>query len=143
MNFLLTRKYLGEKYTIGKFGINSVPFCDILEDKVRDYNKDGDLDDPGETKVYGETAIAYGRYRVVLRYSPKFKRKLPALLGVKGFEGILMHRGNWPKDTLGCLLVGENLEKGSVSNSTKYEEKLVKLLEEAESRGEETYITIV
>lgn len=126
MKLKLIRFFLGALYTIGRLYIDGVYFCDTLEDKVRDYNKDGDLNDPGETKIYGETAIPYGTYEIRLTYSPKFKRKLPLIMNVPGFDGIRMHRGNFPKDTLGCILVGENREKGVVLNSKFYEEELVR-----------------
>lgn len=143
MEILVERKWLKPTYTIGIFSINGKKFCDTLEDKVRDYNKDGDLDDPGETKVYGETAIPYGKYKVILSYSPKFKRIMPRVLNVKHFDGILIHNGVTNKNTLGCILIGDNSEVGKLSNGKFYLEKLIKLLEETEDRKEETWLTII
>ena len=128
-------------YTIGKMYIDGDYFCDTLEDRVRDINKNGKFDN-GEVKVAGETAIPYGRYQVVVTMSPKFKRKLPRLLNVPNFEGILIHRGNTDKDSAGCLLLGENKVKGKVINSTPYEQKLVSILKDVQSKGEEIWITI-
>ena len=143
MDLLLKRRFLGEHYTIGDFLINSVKLCEVIEDKVRDLNQDGDLDDPGEDKVYAETAIPYGRYRVVLTMSPKFTRLLPLLLGVKHFDGIRIHRGNRAEDSAGCILPGENKQKGMVLNSTKYEMIIVERILEAMLRGEEVWIDVV
>lgn len=88
-------------------------FCHTLEDKVRA---------PG-VKVYGETAIPAGDYEVVLAMSPKFKRLLPRLLLVEGFDGVLLHGGNRPKDSLGCILVafhkGEENGKTIIYNSAE------------------------
>ena len=117
MKLRLTRIFLGNTYTIGRLFIDNEYFCDVLEDKVRDFNKDGDLDDLGETKVWGKTAIPYGTYKIIINYSNKFKRELPRLLNVKGFDGILIHPGNTAEDTHGCLLVGINDSKGRVSKS--------------------------
>lgn len=129
-------------YTIGKLSINDKYFCDTLEDINRDINKNGKFDGI-ESKIYGETCIPFGKYQVILAMSPKFGRELPRLLNVPGFEGILIHRGNTTKDTLGCILVGENKEKGKVINSTPYEEKLVKILKEAIVKGEQITIEIL
>lgn len=134
MKLKLIRKFLKDTYTIGKLYIDNLYFCDIVEDKVRDYNKDGDLNDIGENKVYGETAIPYGTYKVEVTYSPKFKRDLPLIKDVPHFEGIRIHRGNYTKDSLGCLICGENKIKGGVINSTKYEESLVKILKETNEK---------
>ena len=128
-------------YTIGKMYIDGDYFCDTLEDRVRDINKNGKFDN-GEVKVAGETAIPYGRYQVVVTMSPRFKRELPRLLNVPNFEGILIHRGNTDKDSAGCLLLGENKVKGKVINSTPYEQKLVSILKDVQSKGEEIWITI-
>jgi hypothetical protein len=125
MKLTLNRIYAGETYTIGKLYINGIYFCDTLEDKVRDYNKDGDLLDANETKIFGETAIPYGIYEVVLNYSPKFKKVLPRLLNVKHFEGILIHSGNTADHSHGCILLGENKQKGKVLNSKKYVQLLI------------------
>jgi len=121
MRLRLRRRYLGEAYTIGSLFIDGIYLCDTMEDKVRDFNQDGDLLDPGEKKVYAETAIPYGRYNVDLTMSPKFKRLLPLVMDVRHFTGIRIHRGNTAKDSAGCILPGENKEKGKVRNSTKYE----------------------
>lgn len=128
-------------YTIGKMYIENQYFCDTLENKIIDVNKNGRFDG-NEKKVYGESAIPYGRYEVCLNISPKFKRLLPRLINVPHFEGILIHRGNSPKDTAGCILVGENKKKGMVLNSTKYEEELVKKIQVALDKGEKIYISV-
>ncbi len=143
MKLTLKRRFFAEEYTIGTLSIDGVRFCDTLEDKNRDHNKDGDLNDPWEGKVYAKTAIPFGTYKVVVNLSPKFKRELPRLLGVPHFEGILIHRGNTAKDSAGCILVGENKVKGQVINSTQYEKGLVKLLKAAIEKGQGVEIEIV
>lgn len=143
MKLQLKRRFFADAYTISTLGINGLRFCDVVEDKNRDANKDGDLNDTGETKVYAETAIPFGTYEVVLTLSPKFKRRLPRLLNVPGFDGILIHRGNTAKDSAGCLIVGENKIKGGVINSTKYELELVELIDAAIKKGEKVTIEII
>lgn len=140
---LLQRRYFRENYTIGKLSVDDEPFCDTLEDKVRDYNMDGDLLDEGEDKVYGETAIPYGRYRVIVSYSPKFKRRLPLLLSVPHFEGIRIHGGVHAAHTLGCILIGENKLLGKLLNSKGYVDMLTSWIEMWQKNGEDAWITIV
>lgn len=135
MELVLKRRFLGENYTIGSLYIDNKYFCDTLEDTYRDLSK--------VQKVANKTAIPYGKYSIVLNISPKFKRKLPRLVNVPYFEGILIHRGNTPKDTSGCILVGENKVKGKVINSTGYEAKLVQLMEEAINKNEKITINII
>lgn len=134
MKLKLTRRYKGKTYTVGTLDIDGVYFCDTLEDKVRDLSK--------EAKVMHRTAIPEGRYRIEVTMSPRFKRELPRLMNVPHFEGILIHRGNDEGDTSGCILVGENKEKGRVINSTKYEQNLVAKLKTAISAGDDVWITI-
>lgn len=142
MRLRLERKYFKEDYTIGNLYVDGEFFSNTLEDKNRDLNKNGKFDN-GETKVYGQTCIPFGTYRIIVNMSPKFGRELPRLLDVPHFEGILIHRGNTPENTLGCILVGENKVKGKVINSTPYEERLVRMMKEALSRGEDITIEIV
>lgn len=142
MNILLDRKYLKENYTIGKLHINDVYFCDTLEDKVVDIDKSGKIDN-GEVKIYGQTAIPYGKYKVVLSYSPKFGRIMPRILDVPGFNGILIHIGNTIKDTDGCILVGRNKTVGMVNESTTTFNELFRQMEVAEKKGENITINII
>lgn len=134
MELILKRIALKETYTIGHLYVDGKYFCDTCEDKVRDLVK--------EQKVYGETAIPYGKYQICLSISPKFKRLLPKLLNVPHFEGILIHRGNTAADSAGCILVGENKEIGKVLNSTVTEQKLVDLMKRAKDKSEDIWITI-
>lgn len=142
INLFLNRIYLKEDYTIGNLAIGERFFCNTLEDKVRDLNKDGDLDDPGEGKVYGETAIPYGRYEVIVTYSPRLKRELPMILDVRHFTGIRMHKIRSAKGTLGCVGLGENTEKGILTNGSKYEKELVALLKRYILDGCKIFINI-
>lgn len=153
MKLQLKRIALRPTYTIGRLLIDGERFCDTLEDRVRDTNKDGDLLDEGEQKVYGQTAIPYGTYGVTLNVqSPKYsKRKaydfckgyLPRLLDVPHFEGILIHIGNKPEDSAGCILVGENKVVGGLINSTATFTRLYERLKAAADNGEDIDIEIV
>jgi hypothetical protein len=130
----LERKHRAEKYTIGKLYIDGEFFCDTLEDTDRDRNKNGSLNDEGEGKVYGETAIPYGTYDVRLSMSPRFGRVLPELLNVPHFTGIRIHRGNTHHHTHGCILVGFNKIKGQVINSAQTEADLIRKLRSAKGK---------
>lgn len=116
MKLLLKRIALKEKYTIGKLYIDGEFFSDTLEDPVR------------EEKIYGQTAIPIGIYKVTITLSPRFRRWLPLLHDVPNFEGVRIHRGNTPEDTHGCILVGQNKIKGQVVNSAHTEIELMKRL---------------
>ena len=145
LELAIDRRFKGKEYTIGKFLIDNTYFCDTLEDPVReliDKNKDGDFDDPGEGKIYGETAIPAGRYKVVVTHSPKLKRRLPLIQDVTGYTGIRIHWGKNKFWSEGCPLVGENKIKGGLINGQYYEKKLVEIIDEATKKGKATYITI-
>jgi len=151
MDLILKRNILPE-YTIGHMTINGIYFCDTLEDVVRDINKDGKFDN-GEVKIHGITAIPYGEYVIdMTTASPKFSKYkqyafckgiLPRLVGVNGFEGVLIHIGNFPKDTEGCILVGKNKIKGQLIDSTIVFTELYAKLLEAHNKGEVIKIKII
>ena len=52
-------------YTKGMLYINNTFFCETLEDINRDKNKNGKFD-LGEKKIYGDTCIPYGTYKVTI-----------------------------------------------------------------------------
>lgn len=139
MKLLLKRIFRGDKYTIGHLYIDGNYYCDVLEDVDRELSNDMSEEEIKKIKVYDKTAIPTGRYKIEVTYSPKFKRYLPILLNVRGFSGIRIHSGNTAEDTLGCLLVGFNKEKGKVLNSRVTSDKLTALLRNCE---EEIHITI-
>ena len=134
MKLELNRIAIRPSYTIGRLFVDGEYFCDTLEDRCRDLDK--------EEKVMNETAIPEGIYEVIVNVSVKFKRKLPLLLNVPHFTGIRIHRGNTDKDTSGCILVGENKQPGRVINSTGYELRLTELIEKAMLAGDKIMIEI-
>lgn len=131
MELKLVRKYCKDEYTIGQLFViengKDIWVADTLEDKVRDYNKDGDLLDEGEEKVYSQTAIPYGKYEIKMTISPKFKNRywaaiyggiVPLIDNVKHFTGIRFHPAKTAADLSGCVGVGRNTLKGQLTQST-------------------------
>ena len=59
-----------------------------------------------------------------------------------GFTGIRIHAGNTAKDTKGCILVGENTSKGTLSDSRLWVERLKQRIVDAKERGEGVFITV-
>ena len=145
MNIYLYRIARKLTYTIGRMYFADCKI-DSLEDPVRellDINGDGDFNDEGEGKIYGQTAIPAGKYNIVMLQSEKFKRPMPYVLGVPGFKYVMIHPGNSSDDTKGCILVGENQKPGKLINSRQWSDLLNKKLIEAEVRGETNYIEII
>ena len=96
----VVRKWLTDDSSIGEMYIDNDFICYTLEDKDRQ------TEEATARKIKGKTAIPTGRYQVIRTMSPRFKKILPRLANVSGFEGILIHPGNTDKDTEGCILVG-------------------------------------
>lgn len=153
MELLVKRRYKGSAYTIGSLYVNGVYECDTLEDPDRGLTSEMSLEEIKSKKIYSNTAIPTGKYSVSMSVvSPRFKDrswakpysgKIPRLLDVKGYEGVLIHVGNKATDTSGCILVGENKIKGQVVNSTACFMELMTQLLKAHLKGEPITIEIV
>ena len=152
MKLKVDRKWKKDAYTIGVLYVNGIKLCETVEDKDRGLNSGMTPAEISSKKVYGETAIPTGVYKVVLSVSPKFKNRayakkyggqLPELLNVPGFSGIRIHPGNYASESLGCILPGDNKVKGGVTGSTaRFYELMDKYIVPAWSRKEEITITI-
>jgi hypothetical protein len=114
--------------TIGSLFINDVFFCYTLEDKDRGLKQSDSLLFIQAKKIFGLTAIPSGFYKLTVNQSPKFKRMLPRILEIKGFDGVLLHRGNTADHSLGCILIGYKKGHNSIFESTKAETDLVNRL---------------
>lgn len=145
MNLYIYRRVKDPTYTVGHIYDGVQRLCDTLEDPVRelvDLNGDGDFNDPGEGKVYGQTAIPARKYELKMLHSPTFQRPMPYLCDVPGFTSVMIHPGNSVADTSGCILVGENKQPGKLVNSRGWSDIVNKMLTEAEARGEVNYLYI-
>ena len=142
MELKLERKYRSNNYCIDKLYINGKYFSDALEDPDRGLTDTMSLEEIKKIKIKGNTCIPYGTYNVTITYSPRFKKNLPLLNDVKGFDGIRIHSGNKPQDTEGCLLPGFNKVKGQVIDSRVTTDKLIAQIQQALNKGEKVTITI-
>lgn len=155
MKLTIDRKWRKQDYTVGNLYVDGLYFCNTMEDRDRGLKKTWPLSQIKAVKVPNETAIPLGTYAITMRVqSPKFsqwkysrlygfcKGYLPRLLGVPGFDGILMHIGSTAANSSGCILVGINDKKGMVTKSTETFQKLYSMLKAADERGENISITI-
>lgn len=146
MELTSTRRWYTSTSTISELVLEGEAerFCFVLEDTVRA---------PG-VKIPGKTAIAAGRYRVIVDWSNRFRKYSFHILDVPNFTGVRIHSGNTCEDTDGCPLVGQERALNAVFGSHKAFVALwERLTEEAgfnEEHGcqafrmkEETWITIV
>ena len=154
MELLVKRVAKKNTYTIGKLYIDGEYFCDTLEDKDRGLKQTDHIIKIKRTKVQHQTAIPTGTYEVTMNVvSPRFSKRdfyrkncyggrVPRILDVPGFDGILIHIGNTAADSSGCILVGKNSQVGKVLNSTNTFKNLYKILDDANRNGESIKITI-
>lgn len=163
MKIQVFREIFTENSTIGRLEIDGRAYCFTLEDKVRS-------DD--ETHVDGATAIPAGIYQVQLRKDGSFYSILKSRLkgigqergtlhiynidgvvypkwydkpGVQADDFVLIHPGNVPADTRGCLLVGlsHGIDSLSGGSSTPAYVVLYPVVADAIERGEAVTIEFI
>lgn len=156
MKLKVERKWKKEEYTIGRLYIDDEFICNTLEDKDRGLDDSMSEEEIKEKKVYGKTAIPKGIYDITMTVvSPKFSKyefymkvcegKVPRLLNVKGFDGILIHVADGYKGAdlvLGCIGVGENKIKGGLINGKETFKKLYEKMLKAYKNAEKIIIEI-
>ena len=151
MKVLVKRIFNNSMYCISHLYVDGVYVCDAIEDQDRGWHNGMSDAYIRNNKVYAKSAIPVGTYNLTLNVvSPKFVQKayykkfcggkLPRVLNVPGFDGILIHKGNTERDSAGCLIVGYNKIKGQVVNSQQAFEKLYSILDEAAKKGEKLTI---
>ena len=113
--------------------------CDTLEPHAIDWSK--------EKKAHGKTAIPCGEYEIEFAFSKKFHQDMMFLKDVPHFEGVMIHWGNLPKDTRGCILVVHNpIAGGEIApklNSSRIKYNLLwKIILAARKKNENVKIII-
>lgn len=145
MKLTLKRIAKRQTYTIGRLFVDGKYFCDTIEDQDRGLTKEMPLEEIKKVKVHSETAIPTGTYKITLDVvSPKMSKqyfyiknanggRVPRLLNVPGYDGVLIHVGNKATQSAGCILVGINDIKGMVTHSKETFQKLYKVLQDAKN----------
>lgn len=144
MEIIVKRTHFSDECTIGELTITGDDILlYTLEDKDRKLISTDDLKTITDIKVFGKTAIPYGRYEVIMTFSNRFKQNMPLLIGVIGFAGVRIHSGNTAEDTEGCILCGyhKDTAHNRIINSRAAIAELYMLLTEA-LKKEKVYITI-
>jgi hypothetical protein len=116
INLLLIRDTFTKESTIGELFINGERICDTLENPWLDNQRT-------------ISCIPEGEYPVRLRTARESATRdyLHLLIqDVPNRDFILVHRGNFPSQTQGCLLVGLGTEQNVVNNSRLAMDLLIK-----------------
>lgn len=128
LNLRLYRDVSEAEFTLGELSTDDhrIGFtCEDTDRHVEDH-----LDDIASVKIYGQTAIPRGRYRVINSESAHFHKRLPEVLRVPGFTGVRIHGGNTAADSLGCILLGFTRTNDGCKNCAKAVDLLVGMIDQ-------------
>lgn len=142
MEVRVERIWSDEYATLGILRINGKTQCFTLED------------DKDEVKQYATSRIPQGRYELTLRAEGRFHQKYQKrfktihhgmlhIMNVPNYRWILIHCGNTPQDTAGCLLVGmaAAMNKRSLAHSRHAYQLIYPPICHALQTGEQVFIT--
>lgn len=153
MEITVDRKWKKDNYTIGRLFIDGEFFCNTCEDTDRGLDQKMPINVIKNKKIPNQTAIPTGKYKITLDVvSPKYskyefymnvcKGKLPRLLDVPGYDGILIHVGTNANHSSGCILVGYNKVKGGLTDGKEVFKELYNRMLAAKDKGEKITIEI-
>jgi hypothetical protein len=135
LDVVLQRDIMNDSFTLGTMYVGMQHFGYTCEDTDRR------LEDGGE-KIYGQSAIPRGRYRLTTSASKRFGRVMPIVEMVPGFTGVRVHGGNTAADTEGCPLLGRVRTLGGVANCAERVQALTKLIQDTEANGDTCWLTV-
>ena len=125
-----------------------------VTDNVRSFLAYTLEDEARTTKVWGETRIPAGKYKLSLRAEGGFHTRYLAKYGdwhkgmilvnnVPNFEYILWHVGNSDEDTAGCLLVGKTSQDNFIGSSTAAYKSIYPPIRDAILSGEDVWVEYI
>ena len=132
---LLLRSDFNEEFTLGSLFFAGKFLGFTCEDKDRHLESGG-------TKIYGNTAIPRGYYRMTVSMSRRFGKLMPEIKDVPGFSGVRIHGGNSAVDSLGCPLLGAVKTTNGVRDCKEVNAKLIKLIQGVEAAGDECWLVV-
>lgn len=135
MEMILDRFYLDEHYTRGVLRIPEKGLrFETLERKDALLTKSTNLAAIQYSKSNGPVAIPRGEYVVDLYQSKKFGGMRPILLHVPGFEEVLIHEGNYVRQTQGSILIGRSFSGKALWLSKSAVNEVVAAIREAKQK---------
>ena len=134
MKIEVTRRRFADNYTAGDMRVDGQHYCNTIEPHRIDWTR--------EKKVKGKTAIPEGTYRIEIGVSKKFGQRMPYVMSVPQFSGVMIHPGNSFRDTAGCIIVGNEFVPGIVKNSREFFTALFRRIDYAIAKGETVTIEV-
>jgi len=131
MAWIVQRRWTDPQSVTGELLRDGVHRCWTLEPPYKRRKEDGGT---GEKP----RAIPAGTYDLTVRPSQRFGRLMPHVENVPDFQGVLIHWGNFPKDTEGCTLVGTAHSANFVGHSREEFDLLFREIQEACESGPQT-----
>lgn len=136
IKFLLQRDVCAPGFTLGRLFVDGMMYGFTCEDQDRKLEEN-----PG-AKIQKRTAIPRGLYRLTLSFSNRFKKVMPLIKDVPGFDGVRIHGGNDQYDTEGCPLLGKTRTADGVANCKEVNARLLERIQYEEAVGNNCWIEV-